>query len=253
MQVSTTLFDLISRSVELSGQLSGEFDITSGPLIDAWGFTDRSGKRPSASDVELALQAVGWQGLELDPAMKTIRFTKPGMKLNLGAIGKGYALDRIAARLKTESVTDFLLHGGNSSIIASGHSSPERADSWLVGLMHPIRANQRIGGLRLHDQGLATSGNGKQFFHFRGRRYGHVIDPRTGYPAGECLSITVVSPSATSADAIATGLFVMPMEEIQRFATEHGEIPILLTLQGERQGDVQIEAFNAPADAYQYS
>jgi thiamine biosynthesis lipoprotein len=232
-------------------------------MIDAWGFTDRSGKRPTASNIELALQAVGWEYLDLDPVKKTIRFTKPGMKLNLGAIGKGYALDRIATRLRTESVADFLLHGGNSSLIASGHSSPERAsqerasqeksDGWLVGLMHPTRANHRIGGLRLRDQGLATSGNGKQFFHFRGQRYGHVIDPRTGYPAGECLSVTVVSPSATAADALATGLFIMPMAEIQRFATEHVEVPILLTLPGERQGEVQVEAFNAPADAYQYS
>lgn len=247
VKTSALVFDVLKRSVELSRLLDGAFDITSGPLVEVWGFTNRSGKRPTAEQIEEARKSVGWGCLQLDAAEHTVRFARPGMRINLGAIGKGYALDRIAARLKAAGVEDFLLHGGNSSILARGHNDRVAKDGWLVGLSHPARPTQRLGGIRLYDQALATSGSGKQFFHFRGKRYGHVLDPRTGYPAGAFQSLTVLAADATDADALATGLFVEPLEKVESFAKRHPQFPLVVVEPAERQGDVRVSSFNCNA------
>ena len=124
------------------------------------------------------------------------------------AIGKGDALDRIAARLQADGISDFLLHGGSSSVVAVGDQEEGSGLGWAVGIAHPTKPKRRLGGIWLRNRALATSGSGKQFFHHRGRRYGHVIDPRTGYPAGDLMSLTVIMESAADADACATGFFV---------------------------------------------
>lgn len=244
MKVSALVFDVLSRAIQVSELLNGAFDITAGPLVEIWGFTNRSGKRPTAADVEHALRSVGWKLISLDPEARSVGFLHREVRINLGAIGKGYALDRIAAQLQAAGVEDYLLHGGNSSILARGHADREAQLGWLVGLMHPTRANHRLCGIRLLDQSLATSGNGKQFFHFRGKRYGHVLDPRTGYPAGECQSLTVLSRDATSADALATGLFVESLGGIEKFANSHPDFPVIAVAATERQGDVMVRRFN---------
>ena len=244
VKVSALVFDVLSRAIELSELLEGAFDITAGRLVEIWGFTSRSGKRPTAAEIEDALRSVGWKLISLDPESRVVGFSHPEVRINLGAIGKGYALDRIAAQLLAAGVEDYLLHGGNSSILAHGHADRDAQRGWLVGLMHPTRANCRLGGIRLLNQALATSGNGKQFFHFRGKRYGHVIDPRTGYPAGECQSLTVLSSDATSADALATGLFVESLVGVEKFASSHPDYPVIVVEAAERQGDVRVRTFN---------
>jgi len=210
---SKATYRLLKRATELSQITAGAFDITSAPLVEAWGFTLRSGRKPSPEQVRQALSKVGYQNLLLDDSDRSVRFQREGMSINLGAIGKGDALDRMAALLKEKGVNDFLIHGGNSSVIASGNQYRDRQHcqsplGWSVGLAHPTKPQRRLAGLWLKDLALATSGSGKQFFHHQGRRYGHVIDPRTGFPNGDLLSLTVAMPNATDADAIATALFV---------------------------------------------
>ena len=143
------------------------------------------------------------------------------MQLNLGAIGKGHALDELTRSLLERGLRHFLIHGGGSSIIAQGHQHAEGQPGWAVGISHPTKSSIRLGGIRLKNQALSTSGSGKQFFHHRGKRMGHVIDPRTGHPAGELLALTAVGNNATDAEAASTAFFVEGEKEI-RAAVERG-------------------------------
>lgn len=256
VRVGPMMIDILQRAARLSAATDGAFDVTAGPLVDAWGFTTRSGRRPSAEQIQTARARVGWQRLEIDPQAGTVRFAVPDMRVNFGAIGKGYALDRIAQRLHEAGVNDFLLHGGNSSVTAAGDAEPGSGEGWRVGLQHPTRPRQRLGGIVLRDMSLATSGSGKRHFHFRGRRYGHVIDPRSGYPAGEFLSLSVLTSQATDADAIATGLFVGGRAMILR-NTAHSPAPdtvipgVIAVAAAEREGSVEVETWNVPESVWQ--
>ncbi|MFK8113559.1 MAG: FAD:protein FMN transferase [Rubripirellula sp.] len=242
VRLSQPTFELLQRAILWSERTEGAFDVTAGPLVEAWGFTRRSGRKPTEHEVESALQKVGYQHLVLNEADQTVRFDKPAMAINLGAIGKGDALDRIAEGLQDQGVTDFLIHGGNSSVLAAGDQHIGSGQGWPVGVAHPTKPKRRLAGLWLRDQSLATSGSGKQFFHHRGKRYGHVIDPRTGYPAGDLMSLTVLTKSAADADACATGLFVTGREHIARVSQANDWSPdMVLVRQGERQDQVDIE------------
>jgi thiamine biosynthesis lipoprotein len=242
-QLSSPTFDLLRQATEWSKRTDGAFDITAGPLVDVWGFTQRSGKKPSKDEIDIALAKVGYQNLQLSPDDQTIRFARPGMSINLGAIGKGDALDRLAAELRQHGIRDFLIHGGNSSVIAAGDQDPGSEMGWAVGIAHPTKPQRRLKGIWLRDRALATSGSGKQFFHHRGKRFGHVIDPRTGYPAGDLLlSLTVVMDSAADADACATGLFVTGAQERERLAAQDWFPPLVAVKQADRQDQVEIES-----------
>ncbi len=202
-------FAVLDLAQRLSQMTDGAFDVTAGPLVEVWGFTKRNGSKPTDTALQAARELVGYERLKLDHQTGTAMLDRASMSVNLGAIGKGFAIDRMAAELHRRGVNHFLIHGGNSSVMAAGDDVPGSDEGWRVAIEHPILKNTRLGGLRLRNRSLGTSGSGKQFFHFKGKRYGHVIDPRTGEPAGDLLSLTILAESATVADALATGLFVM--------------------------------------------
>ena len=241
VSISKPTFDLLQRAVYWGEQTGGAFDITAAPLVEAWGFTKRSGKKPTAAEIENARRVVGYQHLNLNPSNQTVGFAIPGMAINLGGIGKGEALDRLANHLRNRGVNDFLIHGGNSSVIASGDQTPGSGQGWAVGLAHPTKSNRRLAGIWLRNQALATSGSGKQFFHHQGRRYGHVIDPRTGYPAGDLLSLTLLMENATDADALATGWFVSGSDVVRDQFQQTNLAAAMLVHRGDRQDSAKIE------------
>lgn len=208
VRVGPHTLNVLSRAVALHRLTAGAFDVTAGPLIECWGFTRRRGKKPSEQEIQAARALIGSDAIELDVAHRTVRLPRPGMAINLGAIGKGYALDRIATHLRAAGQSAFLIHGGRSSILAAGSDSAGPHAGWQIAIEHPLRPGQRLGILRLKDAALATSGSGKQFFHHRGQRMGHVLDPRTGYPAAGMLAISVISETAIDADALATACLV---------------------------------------------
>ncbi|MFG0288665.1 MAG: FAD:protein FMN transferase [Rhodopirellula sp. JB044] len=272
--ISKETFDVLKHAVEMSGHLGGAFDVTAGPLVDAWGFTTRQGRKPTVQEIEDARNRVGSSRLRLDANNLTAELTEPSMRINLGGIGKGDAIDRVADQLISEGVNDFLIHAGQSSVLARGNQfGPSNSDAdgsmassgdecddapprgWKVGIAHPTKPNRRLAGIWLCDAALATSGSGKQFFHHRGKRYGHVIDPRTGQPAGDLLSLSVMTRRAIDADALATGLFVMGRDRAKHFAENAAEnadssnastvpavtLPLILVAPTQRQDDVEIE------------
>jgi thiamine biosynthesis lipoprotein len=241
VELSEETFALLQKAIVWSERTGGAFDITAGPLVEVWGFGRRSGRKPSAAEIDAALKLVGYQNVELSAERKTVRLAQPGMTINLGAIGKGDALDRMAAELRGQGLTDFLIHGGNSSVIAAGDQTSGSGMGWAVGLAHPTKPKRRLAGLWLRDMALATSGSGKQFFHHRGQRFGHVIDPRSGYPAGDMLSLTVLMASAADADACATGMFVNGSAAIGELADEEWLPTMIAVRPGNRQDAVEIE------------
>lgn len=251
--VEKRLFQLLQRAVELHGMTGGAFDVTSGPLSKAWGFFRRAGQFPMEEEIEQAKSRVGSQWLALDPETCTMRFRLPDLEINLNAIGKGYALDRCAELLLERNVQNFMIHGGHSSILARGSRASPESDGkgWLVSVKHPYKTEQRLLELWLRDRALGTSGAGNQYFHFQGRRYGHVIDPRTGWPADRVLSATVLAPDAATADALATAFFVMGVDESLAVCESHPELAAIFVFAGARAGEVEVQTHGLQADEWQ--
>lgn len=239
------LFGLLGQCVDWYHATDRAFDITAGPLVKLWGFYTRRGRFPEREHIEQVLQRVGSCYLELDPGQLTIRFAKPGMELNLGSVGKGYALDRCAEVLEQAEVGGYMIHGGQSSLWARGvrrEADDSREDvPWRVAVRHPIRSERRLAELVVRDQAVGTSGSGRQFFYHRGRRYGHVLDPRTGFPAEGVLSATVIAPTAAQADALATTFFVLGVDGTAAYCENRPDLSVIFVLPGTRQGTVAIE------------
>lgn len=217
--ISEELWQLLVWCRDLYAETFGAFDITAGALWQVWGFARREGRLPSTEEIEKARRRCGWDQVVLNEASRTVRFLRPGLALNLASVGKGYAVDRLADRLLEHQVADFVIHGGYSSVLARGSSweilpgSAEPLQGWPIGLADPQRKGQRLGELRLRDAALGTSGTVFQFFYHRGKRYGHILDPRTGLPGDGVLSVTVFAGSAQEADALATAFFVLGPEQ----------------------------------------
>lgn len=238
--VETRLFELLELAVQLYQDTHGAFDITAGPLIKAWGFFDREGKVPGEADLASAMNLVGSDQLTLEEQKQTIFFEKEGVELNLGSIGKGYALDRCRELLCEAGVEDFLVHGGTSSVLAQGvRRDGIKRDGWEVGVPHPLRPDRRIGTVHLSGEALGTSGAAFQAFFHAGKKYGHVLDPRTGQPATSVLSATVIAPTAALADALATACYVMGPEETEALLPKYPDVSVLLVKQGQRRGGIE--------------
>lgn len=231
VEVEPGLFDLLRAAQELSRETDGAWDLTAAPLWEVWGFARRAGRIPDESEIAEARQRVGYQYVELDPAGRTVRFTRPGVKLNLGSIGKGYALDKAAELLLGAGIADFLFHGGNSSVLARGSrmEAGRTAGGWTVGVRHPLDPARRWAEVQLRDRALGTSGGTFQFFRHQGKRYVHILDPRTGRPADGVLSVTVIAPSAALADALSTAFFVLGPEKARELCERRPEVAAVIT------------------------
>jgi thiamine biosynthesis lipoprotein len=249
VEVDPRLFGLLQLALELHRETAGAFDITSAPLWETWGFARREGSIPSAESLAEAVKLVGSGYVKLDARERTVHFTKPGVRLNLGSIGKGYALDRAAEVLVSAGVEDFLFHAGQSSVLArgsrgeagaaaAGRSSP----GWSVGIRDPLRPKRRLAEIRLRDRALGTSGSTMQYFRSRGRRYAHILDPCTGQPAEGVLSVTVAAPTAALADGLSTAMFVMGPELARDYCASRPELAALLVCPAGASGRAEIHA-----------
>ena len=246
------LFGLLQSAEEISKATDGAFDITSGQLSRLWGFEQRSGKIPAEDAIKETLEVTGHQRVRLDED-RGVSFTTEGVKINLGGIGKGYAIDRVASLLRMEGLEDFAIHGGQSSVLCAGHNVTDKKEKhvgWPIGLSHPVLPEIRLATFYLQDQALGTSGSGRQGFFHQGKRYGHIIDPRTGWPTDRFLSTTVISPSAALSDALATAFFVMKLEEIEAYCREHTDVAAVITFgdPAAGRGDVELVWFNLDDD-----
>ena len=223
VRLEKELFDLIALCLRLAEETNGAVDITSGALWKTWGFAKRQGRMPDADELEKARERTGFHFLELDESAQTIRFKKQGIELNFGCVGKGFALDVAAEKLRQHEVHRYLFRGGLSSVLASG------AD-WRIGIADPLRPGHRLRELVLSDVALSTSGSQKQSFRYGDRRYSHLLDPRSGMPAEGVFTATVLAPTATLAELLSTAFFVLGPERAAEYCLRHPDVSSIMTL-----------------------
>ena len=209
--VEPALFELLLRAKRLSEQTAQAFDPCAGALIHLWRDCRLEARIPTQDEVQQGLTRCGLANVRFDEPTKSIGFNPPGVQWNLGAIGKGYAVDRACALLQERGVSDWLVHGGRSSIRAQGSHADHAG--WPVGLRNPLLPDKPFATLVLRTQALATSGTAVQWFRHEGRRYGHILDPRSGWPVESLLSVSVIAPDSAMADALSTAFFVLGVEK----------------------------------------
>jgi thiamine biosynthesis lipoprotein len=208
--VSEELFDLIKEAVRYAKQTDGAFDPTVGALSSLWRFSAGEPVLPTAQQVKKALETVGWRSLELNEESHKVKIEKQGMTVDLGAIAKGYALDRAGEIVRGSGAPGGLVNAGGDVLVVGGKAP---GIPWKIGVQDPRDPQGLIAVAELTDCAVVTSGDYERFFERDGTRYHHILDPRTGYPARGVRSVTIVSPSATEADALATAVFVMGAEK----------------------------------------
>ena len=207
--VSPEVFMLLERSIELSNQTKGTFDITIAPLMNCWQFMNDTGEVPTEDAIAQALEYTGSHQLRLNQSDTTVQLAREGVMLDLGSAGKGYALEQAAKLLHENEFENFLIHGGTSTICAAG----KQADGtpWRVAVEHQDEDQPPLHIVDLENESLSVSGiGGKSFIDEKGIEQGHVIDPRTGRPTQAARVAAVICHSATESDAWATALLVEP-------------------------------------------
>lgn len=199
------------RVLEAARQVSewtdGAFDVTFGALADVWRFDhDQDGRVPAAEEIAARLPLVDYRQVRVEPGPGTAAIGRAGMRVHLGGIGKGYAIDRAVASLRGAGVRDFLIQAGGDLYVAGRDGDRP----WHLGIQDPRGPGDvSFAMLDLSDATLSTSGDYERYFEKDGVRYHHLLDPATGRPAGGCRSVTIVSRTATVADGLSTGVFIL--------------------------------------------
>ncbi len=227
VRVSQELFDLLATAIDYSRLTGGAFDISYASVGFMYDF--RRHQKPSAAQIEAALPAVNYRHLRLDARRRTVYFTRPGMRIDLGGIAKGHAVDRGIAVLEQRGIRHALLSaGGDSRIIGDRFGKP-----WIVGIRHPDHKDQMIARIPLVDTAISTSGDYERYFDENGVRYHHILDPATGRPASRVRSATILAPTATRTDGLSKTAFVLGPEAALALYERLGDVDaILVTTDG---------------------
>ena len=231
LKVGPDTFYIIKKSKEFWQLSHGAFDITVGPLIDLWGFTDKKYNVPAESQIKDVLNLVGSEKIILHDHDNVIEFNVPGMSIDLGAIAKGYALDSAVGKLKKKGITSCLINaGGQVYCLGDKFGKP-----WKIAINNP-RGKGFVGDLELKNQSVSTTGDYEQYFIKSNKRYTHIINPRTGYPVDNgIVSVTVIAPSGLTADALSTTIFVLGKEKGEAFAKRFPNVQVRIVEEKDMQ------------------
>lgn len=213
--ISAELFFVLARAQEMARLTGGAFDATAGPVVQLWREARRTGSLPSDSARREALERTGWRHLQLDTASRTARLLRPGMRLDLGGIAKGYAADEALKVLREAGVGSALVEMGGDIVVGA---PPPGSRGWRVTLADPDPA---MTGADLGDAAISTSGDTEQFVVMGGERYSHVVDPSTGLGLRNRLSATVIAGDGVTADALSTALTVLGPERGRELIERH--------------------------------
>lgn len=209
VKVDTELLSLIERALGLSQLTDGAFDISYASMDRIWKFDGSMKQMPAKEAITNSVTKVGYENIIIDKTASTVFLKKEGMKIGFGAIGKGYAADKAKQLLKANGVTSGII---NASGDMNTWGKQPNGNDWKVAITNPMNKDKAIALLPIHDAAVVTSGNYEKYVEFDGKRYTHIIDPRTGYPSSGIISVTVFAPMAELADALATSVFVMGKE-----------------------------------------
>lgn len=207
--VSPETFHVLEKAAEVSQASGGAFDVTCRPLVSLWKQAGKSNKLPGDAELAVTRKRVGWQQLALDPATRTVTIGGDSVRVDLGGIAKGYSLDLAASAMRQAGAVGGLVNVGGD-VVAFGTQAGGLP--WRIGIRHPFE-NGLLGRLKLVDCAVATSGDQQRFSIIEGQRFSHIVDPRTGRPAAQAPAVTVIAPDGITADAWATALSVLRVEE----------------------------------------
>ena len=246
--VSSELYGIVERAVALCAETGGLVDITFLPLGRAWDFRATPFVPPDDAQLAAALELVDCGAVELDSEVGTIRLPRAGMAMGLGAVAKGYAVDRASAVLSEAGFANHLVNGGGD-VLGRG-AKPD--GPWMVGIRHPRVDSSLMGRMPLRDASMVTSGDYERFVEVEGVRYHHIIDPRTGWPAQGLVSVSVMADNAERADGLATALLAAGPEDAQQMVQTLGLEALLVLSDGSYKvsrgigARAQIEGYAAP-------
>lgn len=209
LQIDQELFDLIQRSTGISKLTDGAFDISYASMDKIWKYDGSMTGLPSVDDIKSAVSKVGYKNIILDEEDHTVFLKLPGMKIGFGAIGKGYAADKAEELLRHHGVSAGII---NASGDLNAWGEQPDGSPWLVGITNPLNSGKVFAWFPLADQAVATSGDYEKYVELEGKRYSHIIDPRTGYPSHGIISVSIFAPKAELADALATAVFIMGVD-----------------------------------------
>jgi thiamine biosynthesis lipoprotein len=211
VKVSGPLFEVLAAAVEYSKKTDGAFDVTIGPVVDAWRKAAGEERKPTDEELAAAKERVGYEKLLLDAENRTVKFAVEGMRLDLGGIAKGYAIDRAVKSMRASGAVGGMVDVGGD--IRCFGKRKDNAQQWLVGLQNPEVEGDLLLKLRLNDTAVATSGDYRRFVLIDGQRYSHIFDPARSTSAQNLTSVTIIAPTAMQADILATAVSVMGEEK----------------------------------------
>ncbi|SFU66874.1 thiamine biosynthesis lipoprotein [Pustulibacterium marinum] len=207
--VSTELFELIARALKISQLTQGAFDISYASMDKIWKFDGSMTAAPSPDAIAQSVAKVGYQNILLDKKAQTVFLKEKGMKIGFGAIGKGFAADKAKALLMADGIVGGII---NASGDLNTWGTQADGSDWKVAITNPFNKSKAFSWLPVVNSAVVTSGNYEKYVSFNGKRYSHIIDPRTGYPTTGIISATIFTKDAEVADALATSVFVMGIE-----------------------------------------
>lgn len=222
LKVSPETFYIIKKSKEFWQLTEGAFDITVGPILDLWGFTDKKYRLPSEAEIKNTLSLVGSDKIILKDSDNMVKFKILGTKIDLGGIAKGYALDCAVNKLKNSGINSCLINaGGQVYGLGDKFGKP-----WRIAIKSP-RNQEAIDYLALKDKSVSTSGDYEQYFIKDKQRYSHIINPKTGFPVNSgVVSVTVIAPCGLTADALSTAIFVLGKEKGKALAKKFADVSV---------------------------
>ncbi|MDC6385867.1 FAD:protein FMN transferase [Flagellimonas taeanensis] len=206
VKVSPELFGLIERSIRISEITDGAFDITYASMDNIWKFDGSMETAPKEEDIRKAVEKIGYQKIVMDPKNQTVFLPEPGMCIGFGAIGKGYAADKAKELMVSKDVKGGII---NASGDLTTWGTKVTGEKWLVGIANPLSKDKVFSWLPVIESSVATSGNYEKFIILNGKKYSHIIDPRTGYPTTGINSVSIFAKQAELCDALATAVFIM--------------------------------------------
>ncbi len=204
VRVSADTLEVVSESLRIARLTNGAMDITVAPLMELWGFGNGENRVPPDDELQEKLLLVDYRKVLADADSSTVRLDLPGMRIDVGGIAKGYAVDSAIRVMKEAGIRNALISAGGD-IYAMG--APPGKESWKIGIRHPRARADLLGILELKDRAVATSGDYENFFEVDGKRYCHIMDPGTGRPVQGIMSVTILADTAAEADALATAIF----------------------------------------------
>ena len=243
IKLSPLLFELIYIAKEAYKDADGSFDITVGPLSRLWRSARKSQQFPTNMAINEASKSIGFNKVQMDSGAQTITFLQSNMQLDMGAIAKGYTADKVLALLQSSGITTALVDAGGDMVVAG---MPPQKKGWTIGINVPGQQEKSLERkLVLTNKAVATSGDAFQYMLHEGKKYGHIIDPRTGYGVTFQRNVTVVAPTATTADWLATACSILTLDQVKILAKKYKSEVLITKLQNGRIHKVSFGKFDS--------